>query len=187
MSTLAFRPVTKARWGDFEALFSAPGAPSYCWCMAWRATTQERKRHSNAERKAQMKSRVTRKVQVGLLAYEKDAPVAWVSVAPKANFNRLGGPEALGEKIWSLTCMFVPRSQRGKGLAHELIAGAVAYATKRGATILEAYPVEPDSPSYRYMGFLPAFAAAGFQPVATAGKRRHVMRKRLMPASHPES
>jgi len=45
-----------------------------------------------------------------------------------------------------------------------------------GATVVEAYPVDPGSPSYRFMGFVDAFAEAGFQEVGTAGLRRHVMR-----------
>ena len=32
------RPVTKATRADFEAFFSSPGAPKYCWCMVWRRT-----------------------------------------------------------------------------------------------------------------------------------------------------
>ena len=44
-----------------------------------------------------------------------------------------------------------------------------------GATVLEAYPVDPDSPSYRFMGFVPSFAEAGFVETGRAGERRHVM------------
>ncbi len=44
------------------------------------------------------------------------------------------------------------------------------------ATVIEAYPVVPDSPSYRFMGFVPVFAAAGPREVGRAGIRRHVMR-----------
>jgi hypothetical protein len=45
--------------------------------------------------------------------------------------------------------------------------------------VLEAYPVSPDSPSYRFMGFVPAFEARGFAPAGMAGTRRHVMRLAL--------
>jgi hypothetical protein len=44
---------------------------------------------------------------------------------------------------------------------------------------LEAYPVEPDSPSYRFGGFIPLFARAGFREAGHLGSRRHVMRKDL--------
>jgi hypothetical protein len=42
--------------------------------------------------------------------------------------------------------------------------------------MVEAYPVDRDAPSYRYMGFVETFAAAGFRDEGMAGVRRHVMR-----------
>lgn len=174
---LTFRPVTKARWADFEALFSHKGAPSYCWCMAWRTTPEEAKQHSGAERKPMMRRRIMKGAPVGLVGYLKGEPVAWVSIAPRETYRNLGGPEADdGEKIWSLACMYIHRRLRGQGYGLALIEAAKAYAAKRGGTVLEAYPVAPDSPSYRHMGFVPAFERLGFKHVGKAGSRRNVMR-----------
>jgi hypothetical protein len=44
---------------------------------------------------------------------------------------------------------------------------------------VEAYPVDPGAPSYRFMGYTTTFKAAGFREVVRAGTRRHVMRIRL--------
>jgi hypothetical protein len=63
-----------------------------------------------------------------------------------------------GEVIWSIVCFFVPRRHRGDGLVRQLITGAVEHAKKHGATIVEAYPVDEDAPSYRFMGFTSVFA-----------------------------
>jgi hypothetical protein len=60
-----------------------------------------------------------------------------------------------------------------------LIAAATDYARENGATVVEAYPVDPDAPSYRFMGFVPVFAEAGFAEIGRAGRRRHVMRLAL--------
>jgi GNAT superfamily N-acetyltransferase len=177
---LSFRPVTPARWDDFEALFSSRGAPSYCWCMAWRTTPEEARHHSGAARKPMMQGRVIAGTTVGLVGYLEGEPVAWVSIAPRDTYRELGGPEAEGrEKIWSLACMYIHRKLRGRGHGLELIAAAKAYAQKRGGTVLEAYPVDPDSPSYRHMGFVPAFEKLRFRKVGLAGSRRHVMRLAL--------
>jgi GNAT superfamily N-acetyltransferase len=174
---LTFRPVTKARWPDFEALFSHKGAPSYCWCMAWRTTPEQAKHHSGAERKPMMKQRIMAGTPVGLVGYLEGEPVAWVSIAPRETYRNLGGPPADGgEKIWSLACMYIHRPLRGQGYGLALIEAARAYATKRGGTVLEAYPVDPDSPSYRHMGFVPAFEKLGFKPAGKIGTRRHLMR-----------
>ncbi|MBM3949771.1 MAG: GNAT family N-acetyltransferase, partial [SAR202 cluster bacterium] len=53
------------------------------------------------------------------------------------------------------------------------------HAKGNGAAPVEAYPVDPGSPSYRFMGFTTAFTAAGFREVGKAGTRRHVMRLAL--------
>ena len=174
---LSFKPVTAAAKADFIALFERPGWQKQCWCMVWRATAEEGRGTPGSLRREQMLGRIERGVPVGLLGYLGGEPVAWVSIAPKETYQRLGGPEpAEGERVWSLACMLVRKDHRGEGLGHELIAAAVAEARRCGATVVEAYPVQPDSPSYGYMGHVPAFEKAGFTMVEMAGTRRHVMR-----------
>jgi GNAT superfamily N-acetyltransferase len=177
---LAFKPVTEATREDFRAVFAKPGGPKYCWCMLWRASPQELKDAKGQAREKQILGRIDQGVPVGLVGYADGEPVAWVSVAPKATFRGLGGPEPEeGEKVFSLTCMHLPRVLRAKGMARQLIAAAVAHARKHKADVLEAYPVDPDSPSYRHMGLVPAFEAQGFTEVGREGTRRHVMRLTL--------
>lgn len=177
---LTFKPVTAATKGDFLRLFEAPGGPKYCWCMAFRTTPEETRALRGAERRPLMLGRIERGEPVGLLGYRDGEPVAWVSIAPKETYHRLGGPgPAEGERIWSLACMYVPRRLRGQRLAHALIEAAVAHARQHGATAVEAYPVDPGSPSYRFMGFVSTFEKAEFEEIEMAGTRRHVMRLTL--------
>ncbi len=177
---LDFRPVTAANWDSFERFFSMPGAPKHCWCMVWRRTAQEAKLQAGADRQRMMKERVAAGTPVGLLAYRDGEAVGWVSIAPRETHRAFGGPEAEpGEVIWSLVCFFVPRRLRGAGLVRQLLAGAVDHARANGATMVEAYPVDPQSPSFRFMGFVPVFAEAGFRDVGMTGTRRHVMRLKL--------
>jgi GNAT superfamily N-acetyltransferase len=184
MTQLTFRPLETDTLPAFEAFFSSPGAPKWCWCMAWRRTSAEVKERGGANSKRQMRARIRDGVPVGLLAYEGDTPVGWVSVAPRVTFRSLRGPvEKPGEVVWAVSCFFVPRDRRGEGLSRKLITGAVAHAEANGATVVEAYPVDPESPSYRFMGFVPVFAAAGFTDLGRPGKRRHIMRLPLPPAA----
>ena len=177
---LAFKPVTKAIAGDFETLFGSPGGPKPCWCMTWRATPEEIKDNKGPARRRQILGRIADGMPVGLIGYAEGEPIAWVSIAPRDTFRNLGGPdEEPGEKIWSLTCMYVRRQLRGEGIGRQLIAAAIAHARRQKADILEAYPVAPHSPSYRFMGFVPAFEGFGFVEVGKAGTRRHVMRLTL--------
>jgi GNAT superfamily N-acetyltransferase len=179
---LSFRPVTAATEDDFLAVFGK-GGPNYCWCMPYRVTPDEKKvAPRGSDRKALMLGRIEGNVPVGLVGYLDGEPVAWVSVAPRETFNSSLAPEpkdAAGQ-VWALTCMFIRRTHRGHGFGHQLIAAAVAEAQKHGADVLEAYPVDPDSPSYRHMGFVPAFVAAGFEPSGMVGSRRHLMRLTML-------
>ncbi len=176
---LKTRPVTPDTWPDFDALFTARGGPSYCWCMAWRASQKDPKAATKSGRKALMKQRVKDGVPVGLLGYLGDEPVAWCSIAPFDTFRglrKVGDGEAT-DRLWSITCFFVRRDLRGQGLTHQLLAAAVKLARQHKAKLVEGYGVSPTSPSYRHMGFVPMFKAAGFEDVAREGTRRHVMQR----------
>lgn len=190
------RPVTRANWPDLERLFEAPGGPKYCWCMTWREMP-DRAEASNADRRAALHDRVEASVPIGLLAYLDGEPAGWCSVAPRSTFRPLvpgGGnarerpghaAEGLGhaeeapepaENIWSITCFFIPRKHRRTGLAGRLLDAAVEHSFQNGADLVEAYPVDPDSPSYRFMGFVEMFRRRGFAETGMAGSRRHIMR-----------
>ncbi len=149
--------------------------------MAWRATPAEVKAAPRgSHRRPLIRQRVENRTTIGLVGYLQGTPVAWVSIAPRETYRDFGAPPAgPGEKIWSLACMYIHRRLRGQGYGMQLIEAARAYAKRRGATILEAYPVDPGSPSYRFMGFVPAFERLGFAKIGTAGSRRQIMRLAL--------
>jgi GNAT superfamily N-acetyltransferase len=178
MANLTFREVDRGNWSDFARLFEDRGGPKSCWCMVWRASPAEARHRDGASRRGQMKSRIDTGTPVRILACEDDTPIAWCSIAPRDSYRPLGGPDDLAgsEHVWSLACLFIRSEFRGQGLAGRLIREAVDRAARNGATIVEAYPVDPRSPSYRFMGFVETFRAAGFKEVGSAGRRRHVMR-----------
>jgi len=171
------KPVDTTTWDDFEKLFRSKGGPSYCWCMAWRMNKEELKQNTTANRYAFLKQRIWRGTPAGLLAYLDGEPAAWCSIAPRDSHHRLGGDESL-KNVWSITCFYVKREYRNMGLSKKLIAAAERYALENGAEYVEAYPVLPSSSSYRHMGFVKTFEAAGYEFRKMAGSRRHVMAKR---------
>ena len=138
--------------------------------------------HDRAAMKESMRQRIAGGGRVGLLAYVDGEPAAWCSVAPRETFVRLGGVEEPDEDpaaVWSLTCFYVRNAFRHRGLMDRLIEEAARHAREHGASVIEAYPVEPDSPGYRFCGFVPVFEAHGFSEVGRTGLRRHVMRREL--------
>ncbi len=177
-----FLEVGQERWDDLAFLFETRGGPKNCWCMVWRATPAEAKRPTGKSRRTALRSRVASGASVGILGYHEGVPMAWCSIAPRSTYRRLGGPDDVAEDpdaVWSLVCFFVKREYRGHGVTGQLLQAAIEHARRRGAKIVEAYPVDPDSPSYRFMGYIRVFERTGFKKAAGAGTRRHIMRLKL--------
>lgn len=177
------RALTPATFPDLAALFAGPGGPRHCWCRVFRAPVDGMNQGTPAEkqvvRRYALAAEVAAGARVGMVASAAGVPAGCFSCGPQEVFVRLGTePVPVGE-VWSVVCFFVPQARRGQGIARALLAGAVAAAREAGAAVLEAYPVDPESPSYRFMGFVPFFAAQGFAETGRIGTRRHVMRRDL--------
>lgn len=176
--TIEFDPITTKNWSDFESLMESKGAPHSCWCTAWIDVASEQKKPSKSDKKVTMQRRIEDGIPVGLLAYSVGAPIGWCAVAPRETYRPLGGDETK-EQVWSVVCFFIKRAFRGQGLSKILLTQAADYAARQGAKYIEGYPVAPDAPSFRFMGFTPMFEDADFRFVKTAGTRRNVMLKAL--------
>ncbi len=128
-------------------------------------------------RKPMMMERIAKRVTIGLVGYDKGEPIAWVSIACATPFRHLKGPEAKdGEKVWSLTCMYIVRKRRGEGIGYQLIDAAVKYARKRKADIVEAYAVAHDRRATATWPSRRTRRPASRKKVEKLGTRRTVMR-----------
>ncbi|HAV61328.1 MAG TPA: GNAT family N-acetyltransferase [Verrucomicrobiales bacterium] len=122
----------------------------------------------------------------GLLAYVEDEPAGWIALAPRAEYPRLAGSRVLkpvdDQPVWSVTCFFIARAHRGRGLGLALLEAAVEFARDQRAEWLEGYPVEPRSrqaDAFVYTGLRSTFAKAGFEEVARRSPTRPIMRRKL--------
>ncbi len=174
IKNLAFYPVDKSRWADLEKLFESKGGPHHCWCMVWRNMIEGKKRTNKSDKRNSLKRYVDKRIPIGIICYADNEPIAWCSVAPRESYRELGGQKNF-HNVWSIVCFYIKRSFRNLGLTHRLIEEAVKYAKNNGAGYVEAYPVDPDSPSYRFMGITRSFKKAGFEFRKKAGSRRNVM------------
>jgi GNAT superfamily N-acetyltransferase len=173
-------PVTPERWTDMCTLFEQRGprggyrnVPAHgCWCMYWRDRSLE---HGEPKKRAMAKL-VRAGREPGLLAYDGDEPVGWVSLGPREEFSALlSSPQYRpreaggGDAVWALVCFTVDRQAQRGGVARALLAAAIEYAFARGASSLEAYPHKSDRANY--MGHVALFESAGFLPVRGTSKR----------------
>lgn len=172
-----FQPLTPATWHDFVQLLGAHGAYGGCWCMFWRQTRQEFSHNCGERNKLAMKTLVDGGVIPGILAYQGDEAVGWVSIAPREDFGSLERSRTLkridDQPVWSIVCFYAPKKQRGNSM-ERLLNYAVAYGQAKGAKIIEAYPSvsKPQvQPVDLYMGSLNTFLAAGFVEQMRAGSK----------------
>jgi len=120
----------------------------------------------------------------GILAYAAGQPVGWCALAPRESYPALDRSRTLRrldeQPVWSITCFFVARPLRRKGLSVALLKAAIEHARARGATIVEGYPVEPKKGSmpdiFAFTGLSSAFRQAGFVEVARRSETRPIMR-----------
>lgn len=189
---LAIHPLTPERWPDLEALFAAKGCSVArgCWCMFYRRSGQAPppppgRTKAGANRLAFRKV-VEAGPPPGLLAYRGKEPVGWVSLGPREDYAKLAKSPVMkpvdARPVWSIVCFVVPSAHRGQGVAKALLAGAVAWAEKRGARLVEAYPVDTEERADAeslWFGTKSMYDEAGFTEVARRRAERPVVRLAL--------
>ena len=193
--TLVVHPLTQSRWGDLESLFSARGCSVArgCWCMYYRVSGKGAyTRPSDDQRvrsKEALRALAAQDPPPGLIGYRGGVPVGWVSLGPRTDYAKLAKSPAMkpvdDQPVWSVVCFVVPSEYRNQGVARELLAGAVRYASARGVRLLEAYPVDKDQASASvapWFGSKRMFDEAGFEEVARRKPARPVVRLKLVEA-----
>jgi len=182
---LTFHTLTPKRWPDLEKLFGEKGACGGCWCMCWRLERADFIKGKGHGNKRAFRKLVAGNVQPGVLAYAGDEPIGWCAVAPRQDYPYLERSRVLAvvddEKVWSITCLFVARPYRRRGVSARLLKAAANLARKKGAKIVEGYPVEPNSSempaAFAWTGMVSAFERAGFEEVVRRSKTRPIMRR----------
>jgi GNAT superfamily N-acetyltransferase len=182
---LAIRPLTPELWPALEDLFGRSGASNGCWCMHWRigAAYHKRPREQN---KIAFRKIVRRGPPPGLLAFDGEVAVGWCQLTPRTALpwlERAPVARRVDElPVWSLSCFYVRRGYRRRGVMAALVAAALKAAKRAKAPALEAYPVDTGAPnctSNLYTGTAATFARAGFKTVARRTPTRPIMRHDL--------
>ncbi len=179
-------PLTPERWSDLTQLFGERGACGGCWCMWWRLPRAQWVKQKGAANKQAFRAVVHAGPPPGLLAYANGETVGWCALAPRTNYPRLAKSRVLKpvdtKPVWSVSCFFVARLFRRRGVTLALLKAAAAYARSQGAVLLEGYPCEPKSgypDVFYYTGLASTFRKAGFREVARRSPTRPIMRRTL--------
>ncbi|WP_127793206.1 GNAT family N-acetyltransferase [Agromyces sp. LHK192] len=184
-------PAAEAPFGDVERVFGTRGDPASCWCQWYKIPGADWRGVGKDALRDRLEAQIAESGPgPGLLAYEGDEPVGWAAVEPRPRLPRLRTrrivksgttqPDLDDESVWAVTCFVVPREHRGRGVATELARAAVDAARAGGATVVEAYAVDPTTGAKKsaaelFPGTVSMYAAAGFAEVARPTASRVVM------------
>ena len=186
-SELSFRELTPSRWRDLETLFGERGACGGCWCMLWRLGRREYEAGKGEGNRRALQQIVAAAKRPGILAYHGREPIAWCAIAPRSEYPGLQRSRVMAplddKPVWSVSCLFVARPYRRRGVSAQLLRAAVEFARRRGARIVEGYPIEPTAErtadAFVWLGLPSAFRRAGFREVARRSPTRPIMRRTL--------
>jgi GNAT superfamily N-acetyltransferase len=181
---LAIRPLTSDLWPALQDLFGVLGACNGCWCMYWRIGASYRRR-SREDNRADFQAVVESGPPPGLLAFDDDLAVGWCQVTPRDALPFMDRawrlPRVDDLPVWSLSCLYVRKGFRRRGITTALISAALDVARRAGAPALEAYPFDAAvSPSASGTGYASTFARLGFRTVARRVLPRPIMRYDLI-------
>jgi len=188
--SIRFEELLPSLWPAVERLFGPNGACGGCWCMWWRAESRKVWNEiRGAGAKKTFKNLIHKGKAHGVLAFAEDEPVGWCSFGPRLDFPGLERVQAYKRNdtgdVWSITCFFIHRKWRGKGLSRDLLRAAVKAMQKRGIKIIETYPSTTTkdgrrlSSSLAWTGPLKIFEEAGFKTVQSSNPMKPLMRLEL--------
>jgi GNAT superfamily N-acetyltransferase len=183
---LRILPLTPDLWPAFEDLFGKQGPCSRCWCMYWRIGPRYR-RNAAETNKATFHAIVRDGPPPGLLALLGNEAVGWCQLTSRDALpwiDRVGKLRRVDDvPVWSISCFYIRKGWRRRGLTAALIGAATDAARDAGASVLEAYPLDADlTRSTSFTGYLSTFVKARFKIVARHVASQPIVRLDLLRA-----
>jgi GNAT superfamily N-acetyltransferase len=186
MTGFAVRPLDEATWLDFARLVERHnGVWGGCWCMSFHAEGVGRTR-SAAQNRSDKECRVREGRAHAALVYDGLACVGWCQFGAPDELPRIKHRRAYHDGLvdlpgWRITCFFVDKGYRGKGVASAALDGALGAIARLGGGVVESYPEAVEgrsvSGSFLHNGTVSMFERQGFQRIRRLGKNHWVVAK----------
>ncbi|MGA7924000.1 MAG: GNAT family N-acetyltransferase, partial [Thermoplasmata archaeon] len=122
------------------------------------------------------------------LVFDGPNAVGWCQFGPTAELPNIRSRKAYEEGLgqlpdWRITCFFIDRTRRGKGIATVALREALREITRLGGGTVEAYPEDvagrKTSSSFLCSGTLGMFEKAGFEKDRKIAMHRWVVTQTL--------
>jgi GNAT superfamily N-acetyltransferase len=192
VSQYTVRPLSPETWEAFAQLAGRPNGGTWqtrsCWCT-WFHTPHAEKKGLTAEDNRCLKERLVSEGRAhAALVFDGDVAVAWCEYGTPDElpniYHRKEYEAGLGRvPDYRITCLFVDKRYRHKGVAAVAISGAMDLIAHAGGGVVEAYPQDTPgkkvSDSFLYNGIRSTFDQAGFSYERPKGIKNCVMSKTI--------
>jgi GNAT superfamily N-acetyltransferase len=182
-------------WDDFADLAGRHnGVWNGCWCTWFHTLYSDKLKDRTAEDNRDAKQqRVNEGRAHAALVFDGDLAVAWCQYGtpdelPNIYHRKeyLAGQDRVPD--YRLTCFFVDKKYRRKGVAAVALRGALELIARDGGGLVEAYPQDTAegqkvSAAFLYSATRSVFEQAGFAYDRPKGKNHCVMTKTVAPAA----
>ncbi len=185
MGSYLVKPLNADTWDAFARLAERHnGVFGGCWCT-WFHTFHAEKTFS-AEGNHELKQRLVREDRAhAALVFDGDEAVAWAQFGPPdelPNIHHRKEYEATLDTLadYRITCIFVDRKYRRKGVTAIALEGAIHLIAQGGGGVVEGYPhdtTDGRKVSVLYNATRSLYEAAGFEYIRPKGTRNCVMRR----------
>jgi GNAT superfamily N-acetyltransferase len=186
MTGLYVKPLDETTWLDFARLAERHnGVWGGCWCMAFHPEGVGRDKTASQNR-SEKERRVREGQAHAALVYDGSTSVGWCQFGPTDELPRIKHKRAYLEGLtdlpdWRITCLFVDRDYRGKGVACAALKGALREIARLGGGTVESYPEDAEgrsvSGSFLHNGTVSMFERQGFRRTRPLGKNHWVVTK----------
>jgi len=193
--SLATREFSSATWRDFEALFGKyGGVQNSCWCMFYHRARPLRGVEGRArgeQNRRDHRRLLTRGEAHGVLVYSEGTPIGWCQFGRSSELPRIDAGRkyrALGEvrdpaPAWRITCFFVDRPHRRRGVSGVALHAALGAIAHHGGGTVEAYPSTDPRAVATWFGSVAMFEREGFRRVAPFGQSNVLVRRTVRAAA----
>ena len=184
MPDFTVKPLDENTWPDFARLVEKHnGIWGGCWCMAFHEEGVGRTR-SASQNRSEKAHRVREGRAHAALVYDGSTAVGWCQFGPTDELPRIKHKREYQNGLtklpdWRITCFFVDRDYRGKGIASMALEGALNEIARLGGGTVESYPEDVEgrsvSGSFLHNGTIAIFERQGFQRTRRLGKNHWVV------------
>jgi GNAT superfamily N-acetyltransferase len=183
VSKFTIKPLTPETWLAFAGLVEAHnGVWGGCWCVEFHPDGKLRGPHRRELKEQKVREGSTH----AALVFENTRCVGWCQFGPPEELPRIKHlkvyqAEAGSPPDWRITCFFVDKEYRGKGVASVALSGALDLIAGLGGGSVESYPEDVEgrqvASSFLHNSRLAMFENQGFVRKRQIGKSHWVVSK----------